>query len=781
MSLLAGILLALLTATADSGVSVAQRSDGSVEAFNGLIHLTLVRDQGGFSELVRAGDGTPVFRSGNALRPDPSLMSDGVDVRVSFTEARVVERNVERAVFVLTGEGGGHFLRKTLTVERGSPVLTVVVRDSVPGMAELSHLLSTYTFVPSTGRPDFVWTPQLRPDSDDVIADHTFRTPALILQHGPVVGAMIPDVARIQPWRSVQTSADLQVATPDGPLVSYGAMNWRQRSHVFYTHFYKMTTQLVSARFEYGYQLFVSSGEPEQRGYRTVLRWLWKTLGRPNLLATTSPQAEPFDAYVQKAWYEYVPRVAIDTVYQGVPVTLLSQARLSWSNRLPPSANRDAWFTVWFNSLRTSVGMYVHGTEAQDEALRRRAVGVLNLALQAPSSGGLAPSIFYLDSAGGHWVGDQGWGGIGGGAYYSMFNNCWTGVWLLEWARLLPERSGEILSRTRRLGDFLLDNQLSSGVIPSWFDPETMEPVDTFRTENAETAGAALFLAELSRQTGEERYLTGARRAMGYIQREILPRHKWFDFETFFSCSRKKLEFFDPFTGQYPQNTLSIHQAAEAAMALYRATGEDEYRSTGLALVDYLCLYQQLWSPGWLARPLFGGFGVQNTDGEWSDSRQGYFAVTLARAFEMTHEREYLERAVAALRAMFSLFESPDSPRTAENYAHSAIDRLEGVTGLHWGTGSSTVSIHLLRARFGDLYVDAGAGWGVGLDGCTVEDVRLEGNRLRLSVRDFVGTGRTLTLKVTGLDRDAYGVVLNGAEPLTFTRSQLEQGVPVVL
>jgi hypothetical protein len=136
---------------------------------------------------------------------------------------------------------------------------------------------------------------------------------------------------------------------------------------------------------------------------------------------------------------------------------------------------------------------------------------------------------------------------------------------------------------------------------------------------------------------------------------------------------------------------------------------------------------------------------------------------------------------VAALRAMFSLFEAPDSPRTAENYSHTAINRLEGVTGINWGTGSSTVSIHLLCARFGDLFVHAADGWGVGINGCTVTRVRLEGNRLMVDVEDFVGHERNATLKCTGLDRDAYGVVINAREPLTFTRSQLEAGVSVIL
>jgi hypothetical protein len=772
-----------MTATTYAEVTVARGEDGTLEVSNGRVHLRLSREHGSYQELLRAGDGEgiPVFRSGNQLRADPSLMSDGAEVALKLSEVRVMEESAERAVVVLTGEGGGHFVRKTLTLERGSPALQVVVRDSVPGVAELSYLLSTYTYLPCEGRPDFVWTPQLRPDVDDVIADHTFRTPALILQHGGVLGALIPDVRRIQPWRSVQTAGDLQVNAPGGALVSYGAINWRQRSHVFYTHSDKMTTQLVEGRFEYGYRIFLSPREKEQRGYSTLLRWLWEELGRPNLLTGKSPQTEPLDAYVHKAWYEYVPQVATDTTYRGTPITLLSQERLSWSNKLPPAANRDAWFTVWFSSLRTSVGMYLDGVDSGDTALKNRAIGVLNLALLAPEREGLSPSIFYLDSAGGHWVGDQGWGGIGGGAYYSMFANCWTGTWLLAWADLLPERREEILRRTRRLGDFLLSHQQPSGVVPSWFDPETLQAVDTFRTENAETAGAALFLAELSMHTGQDRYLKGARRAMSYLQKEIIPSEKWFDFETFFSCSRKPLEFFDAFTAQYPQNTLSIHQAAEAALALFRATGEEEYRSIGIGLIDYLCLYQQLWSPGWLSRRLFGGFGVQNTDGEWSDSRQGYFAVTLGKYYELTGEREYLERAVAALRAMFSLFESPDSPRAAENYAHSAIDRLEGVTGLHWGTGSSTVAIHLLRARFGDLFIDAANGWGVGLDGCTVTRVLLEGNRLSLDVQDFVGTSRSVTLKCAGLVRDAYGIVVNGKEPLKCTRSQLERGVAVVL
>ena len=45
---------------------------------------------------------------------------------------------------------------------------------------------------------------------------------------------------------------------------------------------------------------------------------------------------------------------------------------------------------------------------------------------------------------------------------------------------------------------------MTSGVIPSWYAPGTLTPAPELRDENAETAGAALFLAEYARATGDD-------------------------------------------------------------------------------------------------------------------------------------------------------------------------------------------------------------------------------------------------------------------------------------
>ncbi|MBI4417355.1 MAG: hypothetical protein HY563_01170 [Ignavibacteriales bacterium] len=724
-------------------------------------------------------DWTSILTSGGAVRPDPALRINERDALTGFIRARV-EKTAGEERLILEADAETGTILKTIRIVGDDPFVHVSVicefRDSV----RLQHLLSTYSFLPGAN-PDFVFTPQLRPEPDDVIGDHTFRAPALMLQKGSHFAALIPDLRTIDgTGRPARAGADLRLDVSPLPMFSFGLLPWAKKNHVYYSHTDSTIAVMEKgSRVEYGFFVYVTATGVPGFEYQNIVRFHWREYGRQNFLQARGPQSESFASYKQKAWKEFVPLVALETEYLGKRVTLLRQERLAWSNKLPPAANNDNWFNVWFNSLRTAYGMYLHAKETGDRWLQEQALGNLNLALAAPDHNGISPSIFYVDSSGGHWVADHGWGGIRDGTCYAMFHNAWTSYWLLRWSDLLPERRNEILVRTRKFADFLVRNQLSSGVVPSWYDPKTLEPVPEFREENAETAGAAFFLVEMYRRTQDRRYLERAERAMTYIATSIVPERKWFDFETFFSCSRKPLGFFDHTTGQHPQNTLSMHQAVEACFSLFELTGKEEYKILGVRILDYLCLYQQIWSPRWLSCELMGGFGVQNTDGEWSDSRQGYFAVTLIRASEIAGSREYFERGVAALRAMFSLFESSESPRTAENYAHAAADRLAGVTGLHWGTGSSVVSIHLIEQTYGDAFVHVGGQWGVGIDGCRIPQVSVYESTINVDLRDNVNTPRKIRVTFGHLQHPKYAVKVNGKDLGTFSAETLKKGIHV--
>jgi hypothetical protein len=170
---------------------------------------------------------------------------------------------------------------------------------------------------------------------------------------------------------------------------------------------------------------------------------------------------------------------------------------------------------------------------------------------------------------------------------------------------------------------------------------------------------------------------------------------------------------------------------------------------------------------------------VQNTDGEWSDARQGYVAVTLMDYFDLTGDREYLERAVAATRAMFSLFESPESPRTGENYAHGARNVPGGVTGIHWGTGSSAVTVGLLRERYGEVLIDLAGLWGVGIDGCRVSAVKVEGETVSITLADDVATPRSLRVRFREVKPGEYTLRVNGTVIGSYSHQQLQGGVSV--
>jgi hypothetical protein len=126
---------------------------------------------------------------------------------------------------------------------------------------------------------------------------------------------------------------------------------------------------------------------------------------------------------------------------------------------------------------------------------------------------------------------------------------------------------------------------------------------------------------------------------------------------------------------------------------------------------------------------------------------------------------------------MFSLFESPTSPRTAENYAHASEDKLAGVTGLHWGTGSSVVSIHLIAAEYGDAYVDCAGRWGTGIDGCRVTDVQVARDTIQVGLIDAVATHRTIRLVFGNVQQDAATVVLNNSVLGRFDAATLKRGI----
>jgi hypothetical protein len=204
----------------------------------------------------------------------------------------------------------------------------------------------------------------------------------------------------------------------------------------------------------------------------------------------------------------------------------------------------------------------------------------------------------------------------------------------------------------------------------------------------------------------------------------------------------------DPHTLSPPQNTLCMQWTAETLNLAAELSDSSnpkstiqnpkskQYRAAALKALDIMALYQSVWSlPYRRAAYTFGGFGVQNSDGEYLDARQAQFGCTLANFGALLGRKDYFERGIAAVRASMTLinhplhaenglYPNPNYPPglQPENTGHGGTDQQNGRTGFDWGEGSGLAAMAWLlhqadRSNQSDLA--NWAKWGALIDGGT--------------------------------------------------------------
>lgn len=674
-------------------------------------------------------------------------------------------------VFSGTCSAGAFVQHIALTAERD--VVDVSTRLKLNHGASVRSVEDRYDFLPPrhssidehTGPLDFVWSQNIKSEADDLVPTNSFKSPALMMQQGRLFAALLPCVNE----RHAETRAlDLDVTSNDKPWMAYGAIPSQAHGHSYFRRAPGETLESIDNTVEYDYSLVLSS-QPPRLGYRRVVRLLWERLGHPSLIASPDEQRNvlrhelsSFASWRSQAWKTYADRVYIGFACGNKQCGTLSSDRNYKGNWDHPE--HDAWFNPWFQTLRTAYGWYVYGRATNDTAMTAKAESVLNLALSSPRNGGAFSTIYLVETR--QWIPSDGWAGYSDS--YHAFAMSWTAYWMLRWAEdLTPEHKAEILAFVKPYGEFLLAHQASSGVIPSWYYATNLEPRAEFRDFNAETTASALLLATLGGMTGDRRFIGGAERGMSFIEREVLPRQRWFDFETFLSCARKPYSFFDKWTAQYPQNNLAEIQAPATMLVLYRLTHRPEYIESGARMLDYLLLTQQVWNNPMYTPVLLGGFTTQNTDQEWSDARQGYAATVLADYYDATGNFEYLERAIAAARSTFAV-------APWENWAHTGYpDEPGALTGFHWGTGSAMTSVEIMTPELGDALIDVHAQRGAGFDECSITDVGV--SRGTISFRIVSDSReREFLIRFRGIDpARRYRIVWNGNATENFSGARL--------
>lgn len=609
--------------------------------------------------------------------------------------------------------------------------------------------------------PDFHWSPHLTPTDAFVIDQHAFRSPALVAASRDKVLVLVPDLDLLLRKQPARWYMDLDA--PGNALV-LGMSETKVEPGLFFSR--APGASYPAGGYEVGFYLFVSTAAADIADpWRKPLAFLWEHWGRP-LFESGSPLAPDLSAYVRRT-YDWAFRSWAGSVWQefdwngkhlGAPVFIVNQTQSpNFPGPVSEREFRSIWNQAWFSSLRSASGLFRYARRTGDADLRAKALLTKELALAAPMTDGLFPAVIATEMEtvtvdGKPRNRSKGWQTAFWGnsdrnpvnrqagrprvrdvrsAPYHILDMSGTALWMLRWHEEL-EKDARLLEYARTYADRLLRLQDAEGYFPAWLEAKTFQPLGVL-DRSPETSLSVSFLLKLAGITGEERYRTAGLRAMGAVNRDIVPAGRWEDFETYWSSSSygsgdligKKIVRND----MYKQCNFSIFWTAEALLDSWEATRERSYLDLGRRVLDELLMTQASWQPPTMYVPVLGGFGVMNADGEWLDARQSLFAEVILRYGIELGEEEYVQRGLAALRASFVMMYCPENPGvkalwekthpffgpedygfTMENYAHGGRTSPEGegmgvFTIYDWGNGAAAEAYNRLLDRYGSAFL----------------------------------------------------------------------------
>jgi hypothetical protein len=805
----------ILPGAASAGWKIIEKPD-ELRVANGKIGVVLTREanQAAGITLMAADKDGKWHETCRTLRPDfakTPAANKLFDTTVTphryqageiLTEFSIASRNDQQVKIKMSGQVKDRIVaEQILTLDHDGTSLHVDVSSTLHESL-LDYFLSTWEFLPP-GAPDFVHSPTAKKDDprsgpavDQVIGDHAFHSPAIVLQKGGLYACMVPDLAMINAhalqspdarrkqavgrnhfsvpiideFYTMPTALDLNANSglTAQPVFSYGLMDFVVGQHVRYQRVNdaSMVRHLAKPEIRYGYDLLVGADMPEGASYQVAARHIWQRFGQPQF--RDQPHlAMPFAEYVRTI-YDVVSKpmppeiqapvpgyedhgVFIDFELNGKPVggMVTPLAGLGMGDAL--------WNFEFWNNIRDANGMVYWGEKLAMPQLKERGQRIVNLALEAPQNeAGFFPLVYHAASK--QWALSS----LGpspsprsifdrSAPVYNVPAMSKSAAHLLEFYQRCG-KNPRIIAYLRPFAEGLLARIDARGAIPSYYTPD-MKPIADLHY-SAQPAAMMWFLAEMAGVTGDARFRNGAVRIADYLKKEIIPQQRWIDLEVYYSCGANALSYaVDELQGLPLRGNLSTMWAAKGFKALYQVTRDKTHLIAGAKVADYMSFSQASWDPHYIytANP-FGGCTADNADtATWLDARQCdlvepfiWYGLELGR-------QDLVERGIAAARASTVLINHPRHIENGiyphvnlygfglgpENINHEGHNQSAMRTHPSWGECSGIFTGLADAARFtGGGIIDLDHGFAVGTDGIHLSlEKRGEADHVTLETR----------------------------------------------
>ena len=603
-------------------------------------------------------------------------------------------------------------------------------------------------------QPTFHWAPHLTPTDDHIIAQHVFRSPALIMMSAKKQLSVIPDLDLLKKIQPVPWYMDMNAPLEEMVL---GMSLSSVKEHTLFVR--KKGAVYPPGKLEFGFYIFAEENPAALFDpWRKLDSFFWKKWGTEAYAADQPLQRkdlEPYATYTYNwAFNNWKKAVWQDIDINGKKVGgTVFIVNVTQSPNYPGKVNerefRSVWNQAWFSSLRSAGGLYRYARRTGNPQLKEYAIKTKELALSFPQKNGFFDALIATDmeqvtEEGKIYNRSKGWGTYHFGnsdrnpytgdtrkSPYHLLDMSFTASLMLDWYNEL-EKDSRLLTYTTAYADALIKIQYANGFFPTWLSIENQQPLDKLN-QSPETSMSVTFLLKLFELTKNAKYKVSALKAMQAVIASDIPNGRWEDFETYWSCSRygskelvgKKLERNDMFK----QNNFSMYWTSEALLMSYQVTQNKNYLRWGQRTLDELLMTQACWQPPYMYVNTLGGFGVMNGDGEWNDARQSLFAELILNYGKLLNKEEYIQRGLSALRASFVMMYCPENARTKkqweerwpffgkedygfmmENYGHGGVTGIKGegigeFTIYDWGNGAAAEAYNRILDHYGKSFL----------------------------------------------------------------------------
>jgi len=533
------------------------------------------------------------------------------------------------------------------------------------------------------------WNPYITPEHECVMGDFAFRSPAVGLESKGSALAIIPNLKFLESSRKVPTALNFDSGKGK---ITFGCMPFRILHDSYFAHYDTDTVDLLRGSIKYSYYIFLRNGCREGGLEKQLSKVLWRLNGK-------TPAFSPKLSTSDLPTFQHPPKSpfkgGLDKKLQSAFGLALAAKRAGKKEKLEEikKVKEEVLGAKWEN------GLFDNGVSFDFPETQNRT---------------------------------------------RLADLSWACYWLCRWNKEIESDNG-VLYFAKKYAEKLLSMQRHGGFFPAWVDSQTGKTA-RLCVRSAETAVHAIFLNELNKWVPDSSYIKSARRAVNFVIRKVIKKKNWENSESYFEADasakvRKQ-------TLKYkPSHVLSMWWSAKALLNLHNTTTSARYLSWGRHALDELSLYQQLWSPRFCDKNLFGGFGSSNASPFWNYSAQAGMAETFLDYYEVCGLTEYFSRGIAALHAAFALEDEENNIAPSCKFENPVLP----IQVLTPGNAYCEVlqPAEEIFKKYGDLYVDIKRQHAFGINGIIVESVQLDLAGLAVYGREVLGKTREITVRTS--------------------------------